>query len=328
MQDTIRQKVIGGNDTIKVHVAKDSLRTDTGKVVVLPRRSWQAAQEIGDTIQDGNRNLFSSYTFSDSSGMLIASSPSGKESFPWIFLKENKARQDSIRTAIVGSLKEGISVPPDKFHGDWIIPLVFFAALLLGVVRAAPGSTFVNMFRFLAMRGINENGSRDTGVLFQWQSTLLNLSSFISVSLFIYLLLKNFDVEIPGISNFVTWLICLGSVIVAVTIRHITCNITGNASDEPEIFREYIMGIYHVYRFGGIILLILSILILYTVFIPVKICFFAGIMLSALLYMLRVLRLFLIFIRRHVSILYFILYLCALEILPVVILVKYFTGLS
>jgi len=177
------------------------------------------------------------------------------------------------------------------------------------------------------MRGINENASRDTGALFQWQSTLMNLSAFISISLFCYLMLRQYDISLPGVSRSVTWLLCFGTVISAVTLRHFVCNITGKISDETEIFREYIIGIYQVYRFGGMIFMLLAIMILYTVAIPVKLWFTAGTVIAGMLYLLRVTRLFLIFITRHVSILYLILYLCALEILPVVILVKYVTGL-
>jgi hypothetical protein len=45
------------------------------------------------------------------------------------------------------------------------------------------------------------------------------------------------------------------------------------------------------------------------------------------MYLIRVIRLIIIFLNRNISIFYLILYLCALEILPVLIVIKYFTGL-
>jgi len=42
---------------------------------------------------------------------------------------------------------------------------------------------------------------------------------------------------------------------------------------------------------------------------------------------MRIIKLFSIFLNRNISILYLILYLCALELLPVVVLIKYFAGL-
>jgi hypothetical protein len=113
----------------------------------------------------------------------------------------------------------------------------------------------------------------------------------------------------------------------AITLRHIICIIIGNISNEEETFREYMIGVYHTYRAGGIVFLLIGLIILYTTFLPSGVWFTAGIILAATLYIIRIIRLFLIFMTRHVSILYLILYLCALEILPVVIIVKYVTGL-
>ena len=53
----------------------------------------------------------------------------------------------------------------------------------------------------------------------------------------------------------------------------------------------------------------------------------AGIIIIGLMYLIRVVRLLIIFLNRNISIFYLILYLCALEILPGLIIVKYFTGL-
>jgi len=78
---------------------------------------------------------------------------------------------------------------------------------------------------------------------------------------------------------------------------------------------------------AGFLTFLVALLILYTTLFPAKVYFSIGFYAIGILYAARVLRLFLIFINRHVSIFYLILYLCALEILPVVILVKYVTGL-
>ena len=284
-------------------------------------------QKIIDTVSDGSRDIYSGYSFGDSASVLRNPGVPGKSSFPWSFVSESQAFYSRKHEILIKSLKNGEARSKDQYKADWIVPLLFFSALLLGIVRSVPGNFFRNIFRFLTMRGINENASRDTGTLFQWQSTVMNLSAFLSISMFIYLALRYFEATIPGIGYFLNWLISLGGVILIVTLRHIICNITGNISDEQEIFREYIITIYQVYRFAGIVFLLFSFTILYVPAMPVKVLIVAGCGIAALLYLIRVSRLFLIFITRHVSILYFILYLCALEILPVVIIVKYVTGL-
>ena len=327
MQDTIRQKILTGNDSLKGVPMKASVKADSVKNNAAKYQNSFIKHDITDTVSDCSRTIFAYMTFRDSSGSAGNSKTLKTEEFPFNFIAKTQDINSKKQEVLLKTLREGQSMPAEQLKADWIVPILFFSALLLGVVRSVPGNYFRSMFRFLFMRGINENASRDTGVLFQWQSTLINLSAFISISMFCYLLLRHYDISIPGVSRLVTWLICFAIIISAVTLRHMVCNITGSISDEQEIFREYIVGIYQVYRFGGILFLLLSVLILYTVTVPVSIYFVTGVIFAGLLYILRVIRLFLIFIRRRVSLLYLILYLCALEILPVVILVKYVTGL-
>jgi hypothetical protein len=119
----------------------------------------------------------------------------------------------------------------------------------------------------------------------------------------------------------------VGLIVAAISARHALCAITGNISDEKDAFREYIITVYHSYRYIGIILFTLVIFISFSKLFPEKLLFFTGFIAAGVFYLVRVMRLFMIFIKRNISILYLILYLCALEFLPVMILLKYFTGL-
>ena len=243
-----------------------------------------------------------------------------------ISVMDRQLREES-RTTLIKHLKNGDEIPEKQYNIDWILPVCMISAFLYAVLRATSGRVFQGLMRFISFRGINESGSRVTGELFQWESTLLNLVTFINLSLFVYLITIKYDLYFPGIHGIFVWLICFVIVIAAATIRHFICLITGKASGEEEIFREYLVGIYQAYRIAGLIIFLIILLILYTTILPDKIFYFAGYIAICLLYAARVLRLFLIFINRHVSLFYLILYLCALEILPVVILVKYVTGL-
>jgi hypothetical protein len=130
--------------------------------------------------------------------------------------------------------------------------------------------------------------------------------------------------SLPGI---VYWLIVTGGIIVSVTARHFVCSLTGMLSDTREVFSEYLITVYQFYHYNAFFLLILTILMLYTTIVPVNVFIIAGIAVAGLLYLIRILRLLIIFINSSISLYYLILYLCALEILPVVISVKYFSGL-
>jgi hypothetical protein len=244
-------------------------------------------------------------------------------------------RQDTIKQLpdssaqvdLVKHLKTGDDLPSDLFHYDWSLPVILLTVFIYGVIKAESVKLFRGILKFISFRGINESASRDIGGLFQWQSTLFNLASFINISIFAFFTSLWYDIHPYKWNGFIYWLIFIAIIISALTLRHFVCIITGNLSSEKEVFYEYLVVIYQTYRLTGLFLLVISVLILYTTFIPVNILFYTGFSLVALLYLIRVFRLFLIFINRHVSIFYLILYLCALEILPVVIFVKYVTGL-
>jgi hypothetical protein len=85
--------------------------------------------------------------------------------------------------------------------------------------------------------------------------------------------------------------------------------------------------VYQAYRYAALILFILVILLSYTELFSAQMIFTIGLIAFSALYLMRIIRLLLIFIKRDVSVLYLILYLCALEFLPVLVTVKYFTGL-
>jgi hypothetical protein len=331
MQDTIRQKILIGNDTLKqLHdTIPHQLNQNAESPKVFPGFTQNAFTgiKISDTTTICTRNPVADVTYYDSTCFVYRLDPAIADRSVITFAGINRERYVKNRELLVKTLKDGYLRPPRSYSADWMLPILIFAAFLFTLVRTIPGNLFNGMARFLTMRGVNENSSRDTGGLFQWQSTILNLGSFLTISLFGFLLLKHFGIGIGEAGGFVTWLICFGVVTSAITIRHIVCNIIGNISSEQDLFSEYLIGIYHIYRAAGIILFLACLLVLYTTFLPQGVWFTGGIIVIGLLYIIRIIRLFLIFMTRHVSILYLILYLCALEILPVVIIVKYVTGL-
>jgi hypothetical protein len=280
-----------------------------------------------DTISTSARNSIADVTFSDSSNIIYHIDGSHLQDFPFSFTEINREKNETTRADLLSHLRNGNDLPENPFHNDWALPVIIFSVIIYGIIKAEAGKFFRSILKFISLRGINETSSRDIGFAFQWQSTLFNLASFISISLFAYFTSVLYDIFIIDVSGIIYWLILLGIIISAFTLRHFICIVTGNLSGEKEVFREYLAGIYHAYRLAGLFLLILTILILYTVLIPVNSLFYIGFSVISIIYFVRVIRLFLIFINRHVSIFYLILYLCALEILPVVILVKYVTGL-
>jgi hypothetical protein len=273
------------------------------------------------------RSPVADITFYDSANLITTIGQDNFIGFPFVFIEKNIKRETEAKAVLVRHLRPGEDLPEKMLDEDWVILVILLGAFLYSLLRNTSKRMLPELSRFFLFRGINDPGSRDIGGIFHWQSTILNLVSFMSISLFAYCAAVIYNVLPTGIKGITVWLIFTGIIIIAITIRHITCYITGNVSGKKEEFHEYLLGIYQSYRYGALIIFIIVILLLYTSFIPHVVYVFSGIFILGLMYLVRIIRLMIIFIKRNISIFYLILYLCALEILPVFISVKYFTGL-
>jgi len=122
-------------------------------------------------------------------------------------------------------------------HADWMILVIIVAATLFSLIRRQKVTSpwFNKVFLF---KGINDPVSRNIGGLFHWHSTILNLISFLIIGLFGYTAVTYFDLIPAGFKGIIIWLIALGMVCLAVTLRHITCVITGFTSGERKYSRN------------------------------------------------------------------------------------------
>ena len=278
---------------------------------------------IIDTVADGTRPEI---TFFDSANFVVSSEIQYTDRFPFVFTEKIKKRQLEAGESLIKSLREGQVLPEQPLKADWLIFVVLVMAALYVFISTIYKRLFNEMKKFFLFSGIGDTASRDIQVLFHWKSTIINLVSFLNIALFAYCAADFYEFipdKIPGI---IFWAICFVAIAVVITIRHIICLITGNISEEKDLFDEYIITIYHSYRYLAVILFILTIFILYTRFIPAETLFTAGLVMLALVYSIRLIRFFFIFLKKNISIFYLILYLCALEFLPVLVLMKYITS--
>jgi hypothetical protein len=330
-QDTVPRKIVTNQDSthgspdsasiISPVQLKDSLRHKSiiQHQIILP--------DYSDTTSVCIRNNIADVTFHDFNNFIKRIGYGSYKQFPFILADQGRQHQIEERAYLVKHLKPGKELPLQPLHTDWMIIIILVSAFLFSLVKSNSKRMMPYFERLFIFRGLNDSTSRDVSGLFHWQSTILNLISFLIIGLFGYSVASFYNVIPSGTRGIVNWLIALGIIAAAVTIRHLICLITGTASGQQEVFREYLLGIYHSYRSGAFFLFLFIILMSYTEILPVKDYILSGIFIMGIVYLIRIIRLLIIFLNRNISIFYLILYLCALEILPVLIIVKYFTGL-
>ena len=187
-----------------------------------------------------------------------------------------------------------------------------------------------DVLSFLSFRHVadsEDSNDSSSSLNISWRGFFVFMASVTSLALYLYCCFKYYDVFrlFPKqLSNHVWWIaICFGSVIIALAFRFLICTITGGISGQKKLFSEYADTVYNGYKFISIILLFLSIFIIYAHSIPVKALLFFSFVLIGIVVIIRYIKLFLFFIKNNVSISYLFLYLCALEIIPILIFIKY-----
>jgi hypothetical protein len=284
-------------------------------------------QDIARQDSVSEKSHISDITFYDSANIITRISRDQVNGFPLKFIEKNRKRESESTAALLKSLRAGETVAERPIHDDWIIFLVIIAAFFYASLPAYSRKLFPGATRYFLFRGIGEPESRETAELFHWQSTIFNLVTFFNIALYIFCLAGYYEIIPAAYSGFTVWSIALGIVIVSITLRHISCVLLGWFSGQKELWDEYIITIYQTYRYTAFAFFVLVVLLAYSDILPYKTLFFTGYSAFAALYLMRIARLFLIFLKRNVSILYLILYLCALEFLPVAVLIRYVTGL-
>lgn len=306
-------------DTIKIYQSfpKDSVRKTNNFLQMAD--SVNAADEAVCS-----RNSFTGVSFYDQQSFLRNLNVPSCDRSVIMLSQQAKSLNEEKKEVLITKLKDGDMVQATYLNQDWILLVMLAAGFLITIVSASL-KNLQQITRFFLFRATKDQ-SADTGILFHWQTTLLNLMSFLVISLFAYQVAAMQEMIPSGLNAFIFWAICLTVIIGSLTLRHIACTVTGNLSGQREVFNEYLVGVYQSYHFSALLLSVIVVMISYSSLIPGKVLMIAGIAVFAAMYLLRVSRLLLIFINRNISIFYLILYLCALEILPVAVAIRYLSG--
>jgi len=302
-------------------------KIDSGQRQVTERASVREYPVITDTTSVCSRNSISDITFYQP-GNLLSNLNSQFPVVPFAFTGTEKVSgiAKTHEAVVIKDLREGIAIPGRSFRSDWLIAVILLLVSLYLLVRSNFKVFWSELSRYFHLKATKESKVREAVALFTWRSTILNFISFSILGIFIFCAGLWYKI-IPSDSPSILFIImAIGIISLIITSRHFICVATGMLSGETDIFNDYLMSIYHSYRLSSFFIFLFIILLVYTKFLSPKVYFIAGLLVFGVFYFQRVLRLLLIFLKKNISILYLILYLCALEILPVLILLRYFAS--
>jgi len=220
----------------------------------------------------------------------------------------------------------GELIPASPFRTDWIFVLTLVPLLLFMVTSVIERGEASSLLKTVMSHRYANTAFRGAGVSRQlvliptWMMILMSISTFVW-----FWQVENmfYPWDIRGFS---LWAVDFAIISAAIILRYIVSFFTGEISGNRELFREYMFNLFSFYSLLGIILVMINFLIPYLVIIPPGLLITSVSALIGILYLLRTIRLVTIFIRGNFSLLYLILYLCALEFTPILIFIKYLSG--
>jgi hypothetical protein len=219
----------------------------------------------------------------------------------------------------------GVPVTFNRRNPDWFTIALFLVVLGFTAIRAF----YMRIFRQLISAFFNNNVTnqivRDENILVQRAASLMSVLFYFVLALFLYQVSVFYHWEIPVMgTGFTRFFFLLLAIALAYSIKLLTLKSAGSLYGADRPVATYIFNIFLINNMLGLLLLPVVILIAYVV--PLSgalVVIRVGIALAASLFVYRLFRGFLVWrTLQGGTIFYFILYLCTLELAPLLIIYK------
>lgn len=212
--------------------------------------------------------------------------------------------------------------PDLRYTPSWFLGVFILIFFLFAWIRLRFKKQFEKFLAAIFSFQTAANVYRNKSLLSQRVSFQMNLLFVLTGGLFLTQLFHYYTINIHSdeLTNVVFAFLMPLTFIV---YKFIMAKLVGFFSYKTKLFDEFYFNTSVYLKMLGLIALPLVVLIPYLNAVPQEILFTLSFILFGIVFILWFFRTFQIFIRKGVSIFFLILYLCALEILPVLIAVKF-----
>lgn len=209
---------------------------------------------------------------------------------------------------------------------QWVLGVLIFITIIFAWIRVFNNKYLRNIRTAFFNNQWSKKLYEERNVISQRNSLVLNFFFIVNASLLLVYILKYFKYTLLGLGGLQTFFVFILLVSFIYFIKFFLLQLTGWIVMAKTHFGEYIHNVFIYNKLYGIILFP----ILWTIpFVDQKvsgILIFAAVGLFGTAYLFRIFRGILNCIRLNVSLFYLILYLCALEIFPMLIIYKTITS--
>jgi len=204
---------------------------------------------------------------------------------------------------------------------SWALIIGFFSIFLLLLLKTYYQKSMTQVMSTLVNFQLSEKILREKNIIVRRAFFIMNLNYILVFSLFVLLILNLFDFHFND-DYFISYTIITGGVILVLLVRLILLFLTGIVFNSVSVISEYVHNIYLINKNLGIILLPLIFAALYTSANISKIIVFTGLVIVCIATLFKYIRGLQIIIKNDILKFYSFLYLCTLELLPLVVSCK------
>ena len=207
-------------------------------------------------------------------------------------------------------------------HQNWMVPIIMLLLLLIGILRVFYQKKFTLFINAFVSRRFSNQIIREENAITQSTSLILTSVFFFSMALFLFLTGKYFNQNLIGRNDFQQFLFILLICVGFYFVKMLANKIGGYIFKVYKETDEYIFNQFLVLQIMGLLLTIWCILLNYSTIINKGYIIYLGFGTLIIGFFVRMIKSFGIANISSYSPIYIFLYLCTLEILPLLIIIK------
>ncbi len=209
---------------------------------------------------------------------------------------------------------------------DWLLVVIIASLALIAWLKLFYNKFLDQTMQSLMNFQLSAKLLRDSNIFSKRVAVALNLNFIFTGGASAYLLLGYFGIKPFPLGDLASFFSYSGIIASLLILRWIVSNVVGHVFQKKQEFREYIHQILLIYKNLGIYLVPFVIGIAYIREDLRIYLVYMSFMLIAAALILRLIKGFKILMNKDVLIFYLILYLCILEILPLLVFYKFFSA--
>ncbi len=207
---------------------------------------------------------------------------------------------------------------------NWQIIILVISIFLLGFVKAFSNNRFNQGIKAIFNYGVALEITREEKVFFHRSNILFTVIHLLTGALFIFQLKELVDTDMYSLNSFTFFSLILAFLAGIYSVKYLFFKFFASIFNENSVAPEYIFNVSLYNNLLGFLLIIILCITYFSLLPFAFILTYIALPIILITFILRLGRLFLIGIRKGILYFYIFVYLCTLEILPLVVLYRIF----